>query len=225
MLLNNPVFHALSAGDAHLGTIKNDIAFFDVEVSPFVGFREGYENGFSDLHQLFSPGRKILYASRTKIETPEGWNLRAHIEGSQFVFEGKEIPVLNHSVSLVLLEPIYVAEMIALARLTKPGPFDERTIEFGHYYGVIVDGRLAAMTGQRLHAKGFSEISAVCTHPDFLGRGYAASLIQKQLELILPTGNIPFLHVRSDNNRAIALYERLGFRQNGPMHFYFMERT
>jgi predicted GNAT family acetyltransferase len=99
-----------------------------------------------------------------------------------------------------------------------------RTIEFGHYYGVFHEGKLVAMTGQRLHPSPYAEISAVCTHPDFLGRGYAGALIQQQLHLIQMENKVPFLHVRSDNERAIALYHRLGFKKSGPMNFYFMKR-
>ncbi len=114
--------------------------------------------------------------------------------------------------------------MVQLARLTKPGPFAKRTIEFGQYYGVFENGRLAAMTGQRLHIQNFTEVSAVCTHPDFLGKGYAAALVQHQMNLILKDGQIPFLHVRADNERAIAVYERLGFKKQGTMNSYFLKR-
>ncbi len=80
------------------------------------------------------------------------------------------------------------------------------------------------MTGQRLHVYNYTEVSAVCTHPNCLGKGFAAVLIQHQLDLICKTGQIPFLHVRADNERAIALYERLAFIENGFMNFYFMKR-
>jgi predicted GNAT family acetyltransferase len=114
--------------------------------------------------------------------------------------------------------------MIQLATLTKPGPFNTRTIEFGHYHGIFENNRLAAMTGQRLHVDDHTEISAVCTHPDFLGKGYAATLMRHQVKFILAQNQIPFLHVRADNSRAIALYERLGFKENRVMNFYFMKR-
>ena len=78
------------------------------------------------------------------------------------------------------------------------------------------------MTGQRLHVGRYAEISAVCTHPDYLGKGYASALVQHQVNLILSHQQIPFLHVRADNSRAIAVYERLGFTMQGPMNFYFL---
>ena len=80
------------------------------------------------------------------------------------------------------------------------------------------------MTGQRLHVQNCTEISAVCTHPDYAGKGYAYTLLQHQLQLILQQDQRPFLHVREDNQRAIALYQRLGFTISRSMNFYFMKR-
>jgi len=83
---------------------------------------------------------------------------------------------------------------------------------------------LVAMTGQRLHVENYTEISAVCTHPDHLGKGYAYNLLRHQLQLILHQGQQAFLHVREDNERAIALYQRTGFSISRSMNFYFMKR-
>jgi len=222
-LLNNPVYYALQSGDAHLGAGTEKVKYFDERVSPFVGFSDDHESGFDELYHVLPAGRKILCATRNILKEQDGWQLTHEIKGLQFVFTGNRIAE-DHSFSLVSLQPKHVDEMIALARLTKPGPFDRRTIEFGHYYGIFENDQLVAMAGQRLHVYNYSEVSAVCTHPNHLGKGYAAALIRQQLNIICNSGQIPFLHVRDDNERAIALYERLGFTENGAMNFYFLQR-
>lgn len=221
--LDNPVYHALLSGDSKFDKGNGGVKIFDEAVSPFVGFEARNDNGFAELYEFLPQGRRILYATRHKIKEPAGWHIAHHIEGLQFLFTGKMINN-SYSYNLVPLQSRHVDEMTALAKLTKPGPFNKRTIEFGHYYGIFENDKLAAMTGQRLHVYNYTEVSAVCTHPDSLGKGYAAALVQHQLEIICSNGQIPFLHVRADNDRAIALYERLGFAQNGAMHFYFLDR-
>jgi ribosomal protein S18 acetylase RimI-like enzyme len=223
-MLSNPVFHALLTGDSSRSEGTASAKFFDPDISPFVGFDSANKKGFDELYHLMPPGRKILYACREKMDTPKGWELIIHIEGLQFLFTGMINATLSTDDCLPL-DPTHVTEMIALAKLTKPGPFDKRTIEFGHYYGIFDNGRLAAMTGQRLHPGDYSEVSAVCTHPDFSGKGYARQLLLHQVQLILSQRKKPFLHVRADNSRAIDLYEKNGFTVNGPMQFYFLKRN
>ena len=222
-VLYNPVYNALLCRDAHLGFANGEVRWFDEDVSPFAGFPEEYKKGFDDLYSSLPPGRTILYATPQEIKEPAGWQLLREIKGLQFIYTGG--PARDgHSLKIVALQKENVEEMIKLAVLTKPGPFGARTIEFGHYFGVFDGGQLVAMTGQRLHVAAYTEISAVCTHPAHLGKGYAAALMQHQLNLILGHGQVPFLHVREDNSRAIALYERLHFKVNRGMNFYFMKR-
>jgi ribosomal protein S18 acetylase RimI-like enzyme len=221
-LLQNPVYNALLTGDKHLGFGNDTLRCFDEEISPFVGFAEGNADGFADLYELLPAGRKILYATPTPIVHPGGWQVQHEIKGLQFVYEGGKIE--GKFSNLVPLQEEHVGEMIALARLTKPGPFSTRTIEFGSYHGIFDNEKLVAMTGQRLHPQNYTEISAVCTHPDHIGKGYAHALLQHQLQVIQHQGQQPFLHVRDDNERAIALYVRLGFTVSRPMIFYFMQR-
>lgn len=104
-------------------------------------------------------------------------------------------------------------QMLALARLTEPGPFYERTHELGRFIGVKRDGRLAAMAGERMRFPGYCEVSGVCTHPDFRGHGFAAGLTRLVAENIVARGETPFLHVYPQNRPAIAIYEALGFRK------------
>jgi len=104
-------------------------------------------------------------------------------------------------------------EMLALVKLTQPGPFGTRTRELGEYIGVVQNGRLVSMAGERLKFAGYTEVSAVCTHPDFTGKGLSAMLCTEMVRRIRARGDQPMLHVRNSNTRAIALYERLGFRK------------
>ncbi|RYY71421.1 MAG: GNAT family N-acetyltransferase [Chitinophagaceae bacterium] len=219
--LDNPVFNALCSHDHNLGFGNSKVRCFHEQVSPFVGIKNHDENGFQDLHALLTPGRKILYANPSKMSAAVGFQLQHEIEGLQFIYKGgmREIPLDNFTG----LNATHVDQMIELVRLTRPGPFGKRTIEFGSYYGIFEKGQLIAMTGQRLHVDHYSEISAVCTHPDHLGKGSATLLLQHQIGIILKSGQQPFLHVRKDNARAIALYERLGFVVSRPMNFYFMK--
>ncbi|GAB2809541.1 GNAT family N-acetyltransferase [Ferruginibacter profundus] len=221
--LHNPVYNALCSGDKHLGAGNDTVKFFDAAVSPFAGFDENYTRGFNELYDLLPAGRKILYAIPTPVPAPNGWQVQHDIKGLQFVYEGSNA-IKNDFAHVQPLGQMHIEEMVALATLTKPGPFGTGTIKFGYYHGIFVNDKLVAMTGQRLHVQQYTEISAVCTHPDHLGKGYACTLLQHQLQLILQQGGQPFLHVREDNERAIALYKRLGFAVSRPMNFYFMKR-
>ena len=110
-----------------------------------------------------------------------------------------------------------VPAMIELAKLTEPGPFREHTIELGTYYGIFEGDRLVSMAGQRMRVPGFIEVSAVCTHPDVRGRGYAGVLMQRVMGDIISEGRTPFLHALA-GNPAIRLYEKLGFLERRRFH-------
>ena len=222
-MLRNPVYQSLRLNDSHLGFVKGKVAAFDEAVSPFAGFEEGYADGFNELYSLLPAGRSILYATPQLITTPGNWKLSVAIEGLQFVYEGAAQP-MPPQLHLTPLTTEHVPQMMELTKLTRPGPFGPRTIEFGHYYGVFEGDKLQAMTGQRLHIENYTEISAVCTHPSCLGKGFATALVQFQVNLILSHQQIPFLHVRADNHRAIEIYKRLGFAEQGPMNFYFLKK-
>jgi GNAT superfamily N-acetyltransferase len=223
-LLDNPVYHALTTRDAHLAKGAGAVRYFDEQVSPFAGFPSGYEKGFEELHEQLPAGYRILFATTKEIAHPKGWELKAEVKGLQFVYNNT-IEAIVPTTVLTRLEKEHIPQMVELTRLTKPGPFASGTIAFGNYFGIFDGDKLVAMTGQRLHVAHYTEISAVCTHPDYLGKGYATQLLQHQLNLVTSDNQIPFLHVRDDNKRAIGVYEKLGFALRGPMIFYFMTRS
>lgn len=220
-LLQQPVFNALLTVDSHFNKGNRQVKFFDAEVSPFVDFEMGYKNGFRDLNDLLPAERKILFASSTEIAKPDGWEILKTIKGLQFIYQ-KENVIDNNFLNIIPLNKTNVAEMVSLAKLTVPGPFDKRTIEFGSYFGIFENEKLISMSGQRLHIENYTEISAVCTHPEHTGKGYAFQLLQHQINIILKENKIPFLHVWEENLRAIEIYKRLGFKVSRNMNFYFM---
>lgn len=218
------MYNALLTGDRKVAMGDSFVKYFPAEFSPFAGFEQGLTDGFDRLHALLPVGRSILFARpETLTEFPFGWRIKVHIPGLQFVHRQLQpyLPLSN----IIPLQVHHIPDMISLTRLTRPGPFDVRTIEFGNYHGIFENGKLVAMAGERLHVEKFSEISAVCTHPDYLGNGYATDLLQYLIQRILAKGETPFLHVRADNQRAIEVYQRLGFVESRPMQFYFMERS
>jgi predicted GNAT family acetyltransferase len=125
---------------------------------------------------------------------------------------------------IALLGEADASEMLALATLTNPGPFRERTRLMGDFFGVRRNGRLAAMAGQRMHPPGHVELSGVCSHPDFRGQGLATRLSAYVTRAILARGETPFLHAWKDNHGAIALYEKLGYRVRREMNVAVFER-
>jgi ribosomal protein S18 acetylase RimI-like enzyme len=116
------------------------------------------------------------------------------------------------------------AEMLALATLTRPGPFLGKTHRLGRFIGVKRDGRLVAMAGERMRMPGFAEVSGVCTHPDHRGRGYAAGLMRLVARRMLERGETPFLHAYAANEGAIGLYETLGFAVRRPIRLTVVTR-
>lgn len=117
----------------------------------------------------------------------------------------------NGSHEIVPLTSADAPQMLELSTLTEPGPFFSRTHELGEFVGIKEAGRLVAMAGERMKPEGFTEVSAVCTHPDRRGRGLAAELTRAVAERILDRGETPFLYAFASNTAAIRLYQDLGF--------------
>jgi len=116
-------------------------------------------------------------------------------------------------------------EMLALASLTKPGPFTLEALSLGEFWGIRIDGRLAAMAGERMKQPGYSELSGVCTHPDFRGEGLARLLSVFVAGRIVARGEVPYLHAYDSNAAAIGLYESIGFRLRSRMNMATVQRA
>ena len=225
-VLDNPAWHALRRGNKSLARGNEFCQYFHAEVSPFVGLRQPDEHHLLELYALVPPQSIKLLALPKKISVPKPWTVSSGMDGYQMVYGNtRALPKGSKAAEILPLTNEHIPQMLALTKLTNPGPFGSRTIDFGHYTGIFDGDQLVAMAGQRLHAVPYAEISAVCTHPDYLGKGYARQLLTYQVNRILSELGIPYLHVRHDNHRAIQVYESLGFKKRTPIYFQVLQKS
>jgi ribosomal protein S18 acetylase RimI-like enzyme len=122
------------------------------------------------------------------------------------------LPIEAAAENEVELNMEHAAEMVALTDVAFPGFFRPDSPMLGRYIGIRQAQQLIAMAGERFRLPGLREISGVCTRPGHTGKGYAAHLIRRLVQGAGP-GERCFLHVAESNLRAIALYERMGFKR------------
>jgi GNAT superfamily N-acetyltransferase len=218
--LDNPIWNALGTKQSHFAENHGVLRRFPPEVTPLGGFPEPNAEGFGAVRGLLASGGGIGLFLPQRMDAPDG--LEIMLEGAllQMILENDaHIEPGRRSYEFVELGEADVPEMVELATLTKPGPFARRTREMGRYLGIRNDRKLVAMAGERLKLPGYTEISAVCTHPDHLGHGYAAFLTTVLANCIREQHEVPILHVRPENTRAVQLYERLGFKHRLLSHY------
>jgi ribosomal protein S18 acetylase RimI-like enzyme len=178
-------------------------------VSPWLALPDHpTDDDWADLAALVGPGGEAPLAGFNG-PTPEGWEVIFSLDGVQLVDDGLAAAPDAEAVRLGSAD---VPEMLDLVERTRPGPFLPRTVELGTSLGIRRGGALIAMAGERLHPPGWTEISAVCTDPDFRGEGLASRLILAVAHGIRERGETPFLHTAASNINAIRLYESLGFK-------------
>ena len=206
--LDNPFWHALTGAQARFATGAGAARRYAAGFSPILGFADPQHPDFAGLAGCCEPGEHF-YCDTWRGAAPDGWRIDMESTMFRMVWQGgvpdDEVP------EAVALGPSHAAQAVELATLTKPGPFGPRTIELGDYFGIFDAGRLVAMAGERLQAGRLREVSGVCTHPDFQGRGLARRLMAKLLRRQMLRDEAPLLHVMGSNETARALYRRMGF--------------
>ncbi len=211
-MLANIVWHSLSGPQAPLSAGTDHIRRYARGYSQLIGASDPTAPDFDALAP-FCTADEHFYVVGWSGRAPRGWQIDADSAADQFVWDGLAPEPVDTS-DITRLGREHVARMIRLAEITKPGPFAERTIEFGEFYGILDGEHLLAMAGERLHAGPLREISGVCTDPQAQGRGYARRLMHLLLRIQIGRGQMPFLHVMADNNHARGVYERMGFRHH-----------
>jgi ribosomal protein S18 acetylase RimI-like enzyme len=221
--LDNAAWHALTGPHAHLAEVVGPARRYPRSVSFFSAVERLDAVGWDALASLAGPGGNLLVSRDVVPPPPDGWTELGTVDAYQMVLIGAlgPGPDADRGPGEGGLGPIRpltrddLPAMMALVELTKPGPFLPETFTLGGYVGVDRarerGGELVAMAGQRLRPPGYTEISAVCVHPDVTGRGLATAATRHVAEAILARGETPFLHVTVGNDSARRVYERLGF--------------
>jgi predicted GNAT family acetyltransferase len=222
-VLDNPAWNSLTGHHAHLAITQGRAKCYPLEVTRIVGLEAPDAATLSDLAEIVPPGEVVGYIGDAFPANDAGWALLQSFSAIQMV-STQPVDVAGSGETVVDLGTDDVPNMLDLIRLTEPGPFFPRTVEMGHYIGIRQQGQLVAMAGERMCPPGYREVSAVCTHPDYRGRGYARALMTRLMAEQRQRGETPILHVSPHNDHAHALYERMGFRDRGVVQFQVIRR-
>lgn len=219
--LDNPIWHALITEQSSLSLGSGLARRFPAEIGPLCGITNPSAESYDALRPLAGPGGTAVLFFTEPCEPPAGWTMERAALLDQMICLAPQNPKIVHPAPEAKPRRLTAADvpaMLELAELTEPGPFGPRTIELGAFFGIFDSGRLLAMAGERLHMPQFVEISAVCTHPDARGRGYARILMAEVMKEIRQRGKTPFLHVLAANAAAISVYKSLGFTLRRTLH-------
>ena len=219
--LDNPFWSALDSIHRDVALRAGDVARYPADHAPFLGVASADTPLHPTLDALVDRGESV-YLLGIAPTPPAGWQLQAFRPLAQMVCDA---PLsMAAGPDIVPLGEAQRDDVLALTALVYPHYFRERTMALGRYFGIYEDGRLAAMIGERLGSAETREMSAICTHPTFTGRGYARHLTTWLTNETLARGVQPFLHVSHENPRAMALYERMGYRVRRDIGFWSLRR-
>jgi ribosomal protein S18 acetylase RimI-like enzyme len=220
--LDNPVWSSLTTTHASFAEGNKLAKRYPVDVAPLAATSDQSSESYHSLAQLLGPGGATALAFVAKPELPAGWTVLRLLPNIQMV--GTHPIPLSVEHRIEDLNISHIDEMLALTKLTELGRFRRGAPELGSYIGIHESDQLVAMAGEGFRFPGYTEISAVCTHPEYRERGYASSLISALTQKITERGETPFLHVSRENARAIRVYEKLGFETRCDITFAIVKR-
>lgn len=219
--LDNPIWASLQSTHRGLALRKGDAARYPAELAPFLGVADAETNAADAVASLVAI-EETVYLVGVAPRLPEAWSLHAYPPLAQMICTAP-IAVIDGP-EIIELSDAHRADVLALTELVYPHYFRPRTMDLGRYFGIYQENRLAAIIGERMGTDGFQEMSAICTHPDFNGRGYARRLTAMLTNDTLERGRTPFLHVSHANHRAVHLYEQIGYRHRRDIGFWSLRQ-
>lgn len=222
-VLDRPVWSALET--RHQAFAQGDALArrYPSSIVPFAASAANDAESLQALQALVAAGESVILLQADAIALPAELAAISTASGVQMVLEVPLQAVSDERVQQLTQDD--AAEMLALASLTKPGPFTLRALSLGDFWGIKVDGRLAAMAGERMKQPGYTELSGVCSHPEFRGGGLGRLLSVFVANQIVARGEVPYLHAYATNAAAISLYESIGFKLRSPMHVAVVQRA
>lgn len=215
--LDNPVWNSLNETHENFSINYKGIKFYNPEYCPFGGSvdRENARQGISEYaelsNNLFVVGQKPLVDNSVSIEK--------ELICNQMILE-RAIQLDLKEEIIHLKDEKQRQELFDLVSLVQPGYFRKKTADLGDYFGIYKENKLVAACGKRMQMHDFTEISAIVTHPNHTGNGYAKQLIKHTTEQIFQENKLPYLHVLESNTHAVGIYERLGFTTRRKMTFW-----
>ncbi len=214
--LDNPAWHSLNEVHQPYALGNEQFKRYAPDVAPFSGING--DTGIPDLLSRYISVGESLYIIGARPPLPPDILIEKELICLQMVCPDMIPPEAPEPITF--LTDVHNSALTELINLVQPGYFREKTKMLGDYFGIFKENKLVAVTGERMRMNSFTEISAVVTHPDFTGRGYARQLVAHAVNKNLSDNNIPYLHVAADNLPAIRLYEKLGFETRRKMSFW-----
>lgn len=221
--LDRPAWSSLNTAHSAFSRGNGLAKAYVPDVNLFASPRDDSDAAMEALAQLVQPPQPAFVLQVPAIRVPSDLTVAKSAPAVQMIAE-RPVESPADAGDIVPLGEDDAADMLALATLTEPGPFMRHTYRMGEFFGVRIGGRLAAMAGERFRFPGYAEVSGVCTHPDFRGRGLASRLSRHVAARIGARGETAFLHAWASNTAAISLYERLGFRWRSDINVAVLER-
>jgi ribosomal protein S18 acetylase RimI-like enzyme len=222
--LDNPFWSSLAGRHARLSQGGALALRYPVDVSPFAGLPQMAPRNLAALEALVGVGEDVGLVGQAPPALSDHWKVLRELKVTQMILSDRALRP-EGDVAAAVLGAGDLHQILPLVELTKPGPFRPRTIELGTYLGIREGGRLVAMAGERTWVGDYREVSAVCTHPEVRGRGYARALMGRVINRMLRAGQTPYLHAESENTSAVSMYRKMGFEPRCELWFVMARRV
>ena len=221
--LDNPVWHSLNEAHRQFAVGDEELKFYLSNIAPFGGINSKDKQVLRKLDDCIQTDEPFFIIGNLPDAPPENYTVHFELICAQMI-QTEPIEV-SATEEIIYLNEVYNAPLTELVNQVQPGYFRKDTRLMGDYFGIFKEGKLVAVTGERMRMDDFVEISAVVTHPDFTGRGYAKQLVAYTVNKNLAAGAMTYLHVAASNTPAIALYEKLGFQHRPTISVWKMNRV